>query len=371
MERRVLHFTDSPLYGGAERAILTLMAGTDRTRWDLRLAHHPAAALEPLVAGTDELGVPRWELPRMDPGFEGAARLPGYIAGLRRHRPDIVHLHLSWPLACQYALVGAFIARVPAVVATAQLYVDVKLSARVRWQQRLYTRAVDRYIAVSSNVADELVEGLDWPREKIDVVDNSIDVDAFARSRSPALRAELTNGSEQPVVLTPARLDAQKGQRDLLQAATMLRDVRVVFAGDGPDRAALEALALELRVDDRTTFLGHRGDVVELMAASDLVVLPSWYEGLPLSLLEAMAVGAPIVATKIGGVDELVRHEQDGLLVEPRSPRALADAIERLLRSPDEARTMARSAREHVRAQFDAAVMSRRVAAIYDEVLGG
>ena len=368
---RVLHVTDSVVYGGAERAILTLMAGTDRSRWDLRLAHHPAAAIDPLVAGADALGVPRWEVPRMDPGFEGVARLPGYVAGLRRHRPDIVHLHLSWPLACQYALVGAFIARVPAVVATAQLYVDVTLSRRVWWQQRAYTRAVDRYIAVSRHVEDQLVEGLGWSRDKIEVVHNSIDVDAFTRAPSPSLRAELAGGAEVPIVLVPARLEAQKGQRDLLHAATELRDVRFVFAGDGPDRDALEALARELRVGDRTTFLGHRRDMAELMAVSDLVVLPSWYEGLPLSLLEAMAAGVPIVTTRIGGIDELVRDGEHGLLVEPRAPAALAAAIKRVLDSPALAASLARAARTHVREHFSAEATSRRVGEIYGEVLGG
>jgi len=368
---RVVHFTDSALYGGAERAILTLMAGTDRSQWDLLLAHHPAADIEPLVAGADALDVPRWELPRMDPGFPGLRRLPGYVAGLRRLRPDIVHLHLSWPLACQYALVGAFLARVPAVVATSQLYVDVQLSRRVLVQQRVYTRAVDRYVAVSRDVKEHLVEGLGWPAAKIDVVHNSVDVDAFTRPRSPSLRAELAGEPELAVVLVPARLEAQKGQRDLLHAAVQVPGVRLVFAGDGPDRDELEALARELDVADRATFLGHRRDIAELMAACDLVVLPSWYEGLPLSLLEAMAADVPVVATRIGGVDELVRDGVDGLLVEPRAPAALAAAITRLLDSPDLARTLAQSARCRVRERFSATELSRRVTEIYDEVLGG
>src|SRR5207302_243081 len=121
-------FPDSPQFGGAEQALLTLLAATDRSRWDVELAYHPADEVEPLVAGARALAVPLWTVPRMDPGFEGLRRLPPFAKELRRHAPDVVHLHLTWPLGCQYALLAAALARTPRVVATAQLHVDLRLT---------------------------------------------------------------------------------------------------------------------------------------------------------------------------------------------------------------------------------------------------
>ena len=118
--RRVVHFVDSEVFGGAEQAILTLFEGLDSTRWELVLAHSPSPELAPLVNGARALGVETWAVPRMAPGLEGLRRVPGFTSALRRRRAAVVHLHLTWPLDCQYALIGAVLARVPAVRRFAQ-----------------------------------------------------------------------------------------------------------------------------------------------------------------------------------------------------------------------------------------------------------
>ena len=208
-----------------------------------------------------------------------------------------MHLHLTWPLACQYALAGAVVARVPSVVATLQLYVDVELSRRAMWQQRMLTHAVDRYFAVSQDSRRKLTSNLHWPDRKIEVVHNAV----FARSPMKAppagLREGIVGNRTTPLVLVPARLHEQKGHRYLLQAVVELPDAHFALAGDGPERAALEARARDLGVDARVSFLGYRNDVGALLAVCDLVVLPSLYEGLPVSLLEAMAARKPVIAT--------------------------------------------------------------------------
>jgi glycosyltransferase involved in cell wall biosynthesis len=170
-------------------------------------------------------------------------------------------------------------------------------------------------------------------------------------------------------VLVVARLDPDKGHRHLLAAAAMLPDVRFLLAGEGPERGALEALAGELGVDDRVRFLGHRNDIPQLLAACDVMALPSSFEGLPVSVLEAMASGTAVVASNIGGVDEIVRDNVTGLLVEPGDALALAAAIRRLVDDPAEAARLAEAARTHVAREFSAATMARRVAAVYDDVL--
>src|SRR5687768_12365607 len=117
MTQTVVHFTDSPIFGGSEQAILVLLAGLDRRRWTPHLIHHPDSGLAPLVAGAQELGVQTWAVPRMR-GKSGLRYLPGFVRTLRAIRPAVFHAHLIQPLACTYPRLGAMLARVPAIIAT-------------------------------------------------------------------------------------------------------------------------------------------------------------------------------------------------------------------------------------------------------------
>jgi glycosyltransferase involved in cell wall biosynthesis len=156
---------------------------------------------------------------------------------------------------------------------------------------------------------------------------------------------------------------------DLLEAAALVPHAIFVLAGDGPERPALEAQARSLGIEGRVRFLGHRTDIPQLLAVSDLFVLPSLYEGLPLSVLEAMAAGKPVIATQIGGTSEVVTDGETGLLVKPRDSNALAAAIQRLLTDQDLANRLARSALDRVRHEFSSDVMVRRVSRIYQDLL--
>jgi len=363
-----VHFVDSEEFGGAEQAILTLLEGLDSSRWELELAHHPSAALAPLVDGAHALGVGTWTVPALHPGLTGLRRIPRFVSELRRRRPAIVHFHLTWPLACQYALAGAYIARVPSVVATVQLYVDVDLSRRAMWQQRMLTHAVDRYFAVSHDLRRRLTNELAWPDRKIEVVHNAVFTRGAAEAAPAGLRAELVGDSPAALVLVPARLHEQKGHRYLLEAAAELPGVHFALAGDGPERAGLEAQARHLGLEARVSFLGYRDDVDALLSVCDLVVLPSLYEGLPVSLLEAMAARVPVIATRIGGTDELVTSGRTGLLVEPRDPAALAGAIRSLLDDPARAAQLADRAFHVVQEQFSAEATSGRVNEVYRQL---
>jgi glycosyltransferase involved in cell wall biosynthesis len=201
-------------------------------------------------------------------------------------------------------------------------------------------------------------------------VPNGIEVPPAVRRPDPALRAELVRGRPDYVVLTPARLHEQKGHAYLLAAAARVPEATFVLAGDGPLRPELERLAAERNVADRCVFLGYRSDVSDLLAAADVFVLPSLFEGLPVSVLEAMAAERPVVATAIGGTDEAVTHEVTGLLVPPRDPAALAAAIRRLQADPQLAGRLAAAGRERVQREFSSAATARNVMRIYDEVTG-
>jgi glycosyltransferase involved in cell wall biosynthesis len=300
----------------------------------------------------------------MPDGLQGARRVWPFSRELRARRPDVFHAHLTWPLACKFGLAGAIMARVPAVVATVQLYVEFPLDASIFVQQRLIVAGVGRYIAVSHEVARRLIHKLRWPARKIQVIHNCVPaISPECATHNPIDRAG------RPVVLTVARLDEQKGHHYLLDAAAQVPEAQFVLAGDGPLRASLEAQARSLGVEERVKFLGYRNDIADLLADCDVFVLPSLYEGLPLSILEAMSAGKPVIATHIGGTDEAVIAGETGLLVPPANPTALAAAIRAVLTDRPLAQRLASAGRARVEQEFSAAKMVQQVISVYDELL--
>lgn len=366
--KTVVHFIDSRAFGGTERVVLQLLAGLDRRRWRPVLFHHPEPGLAPVVDRARQLQVEIRSVPRMNT-IHDLAQLSQFVRAVRAERPEIVHAHLTWPLSCKYGLLAAALARTPAVVATAHLCTDLSTTLTLRMQPRFIALAVDRYLAVSEGVARQLREDFRIPAAKVQVVRNGIDLAPFQRPRSAALRDTLTRGFKRPVVLTAARLVKQKGHCHLIDAAVQVPDALFVFAGDGPEREVLETQAHTRGMSERILFLGQRDDIPELLASADLFVLPSLYEGLPLSVMEAMAAGTPVIATAIGGTDELVTPNRTGLLVPPSDPFALAAAIQTLLAAPTLARQLADAAQRQAHRTFAVEQMVQRVVQAYEELL--
>lgn len=371
MIRTVVYFTDTVGFGGAEQALLTLIAGLNRHVWRPVLMYHSSPGITPLLQSASHLGVELWPVPRMPDGLEGARQLPQFIRELQTRRPDIFHAHLTWPLACKFGLVGAIMARVPAIVVTVHLFVEFPLSLSIFVQQRLIAARVGRYLPVSHYVARRLRQTLGLPARKIRVIHNGVDIAQFDRSTHDAARTDLFEKEGRPVVLTAARLDEQKGHRFLLEAATQVPEAQFVLAGDGPLRASLEAQARSLGLEGRVRFLGYRTDIRDLLKCCDVFVLPSLYEGLPLSILEAMSTVKPVIATQIGGIDDAVIPGETGLLVPPGDPVALALAIRSVLADQPWARRLAFAGRARVEQCFSAEKMVQQVTNVYIELLAG
>jgi glycosyltransferase involved in cell wall biosynthesis len=364
MSRRVVFFTDSAGFAGAERALLTLLDGLDKTRWRATLAHHPAPGVAPLVCEARRIGVETWAVPPMPHGAHGLLRVPNFARALRSRRPDVFHAYLTWPLGAKNGLLAALAARIPAVLATVQLYMDVPVTRGMEIQQRLIGAGVHRLLPVSQHNAARLEDLLHWPRRKMLVIRNAVDPAAYERRPDPMLRKSLAG--DRPLVLTAARLDEQKGHRDLLAAAARVPQAVFVLAGEGPDRRALEALTDRLGIADRVRFLGERADVADLLAVCDVFVLPSLYEGLPISVLEAMAAERAVVATAVGGTAEAVVDGVSGLLVPPAHPQTLSAALLRLLRDDGLRNALAAAGRARVLSHFSAHDMVARVTDLYE-----
>ena len=364
MTRRVVHYVDSEVFGGSEEVALHLLGSLDRARWEPVLLYHAHPGIVRFVEGAERLGV-RTRAVRPLPKRRRVAGVPALWRAIRAAHPAILHAHLSWPLACRYGIMAGWLAGVPALVGTAHLYVELQGGRR----PPLTLRPLRRIIAVSDEVRARYAGQLRVPDRKLAVVRNGIPVPRTVRRPDARVRADLVRGRPDFVVLTPARLHEQKGHTYLLAAAARIPDATFVLAGDGPLRAPLEAQARELGISERCLFLGQRTDVQDLLAAADLLVLPSLWEGLPVSVLEGMAAGVPIVATAIAGTDEAVTNESNGLLVPPRDVGALASAIRRVRGDAGLAARLARAGRERVEREFSSDVMARNVTRIYDEIM--
>jgi hypothetical protein len=277
---------------------------------------------------------------------------------------------MSSPVACKWGLAAAVAARVPAVLGTVQVGGYKPPDRSAYWQLRALARGVDRYLAVSRDIVRELVDVLGWPEEKVEVSYNAVDVARVEVTAPPGLREQLGGSESRPLVLTPARLDAQKGHRVLFEAVAQVPDAVFVLVGEGPEREPLEALAAQLGIEERVRFLGRREDVPQLLAVCDVFALPSLYEGSSLAVLEAMAARKPIVSSAIGGTDELIEDGESGLLVPPGDAAALAAALRRLLGDPQLCESLAGRARERVEHDLTRERMAARVTGVYRELLG-
>jgi glycosyltransferase involved in cell wall biosynthesis len=370
MPRTVLFYSDSLEFGGAEGVLVSLLEGLDRRSWSPVLYYHETGGIAPLVCQAQELCIPVRAVEPMPLGLKGARQSRLFANEIRRLKPSVFHANLTWPLSGKYGLVAALLARVPVVLASLHTYVEIPYSAVTVGQLRLIVRLIDRYITVSHDLASRIRRTFGFPGEKIQVIHNGVHAERYApQPVDPKMRLQFAGNLSRPVVLTTARLEKMKGLSYLLEAAVLVPEAMFLLAGEGPLRGELESLAGEFGISDRVVFLGFRQDVGELLASCDFLVLPSLFEGLPLSILEAMAAGKAVVASQTGGNGEAVIHEETGLLVPPGDPERLASAIRRLITEPGLSRRFGDAGRSRLLREFTAGRMVEQYHATYQALL--
>ena len=260
---------------------------------------------------------------------------------LRRVRPEIVHTHKS--KAGVVGRIAAWLAGVPVTLHTFhglvfKGYFSAWKTRLIVLVERLLARRTDVLVAVSALQRDELLADRIAAPSRIRTVPLGVDLDPFLNQRrgDAGFREELGFGASTRLVGIVARLVPIKGVDVFLsaaeQVAAALPDVRFVVIGDGELRGALESLARERKLGGRVRFTGFRNDMARIYGSLDLSVLSSRHEGLPVALLESVASGCYVVATRVGGVPDLLRSERIGLMVAPDNARALAAGIQRVLR---------------------------------------
>jgi glycosyltransferase involved in cell wall biosynthesis len=293
-------------------------------------------------------------------GFREIRRL------VREH--DIIHTHGY--KADIYGYGAARLEGKPTVATCHNWLAGGAMLAAYNFLDRIVLKRFDAVSAVSQTIAERLLS-LGVRRERLTVIPNGIDAHAFAAAASAGRpKAQARN---ELVIGIVARLDLQKGFACLLNAVATLRasfpGVRLLIVGDGPDRARIEELVIRQNLSGVVTLAGQQNDMPGVYAAIDIFVLPSLNEGLPMTLLEAMAASKPIVVTRVGAVPSVITDGETGLLVEPADGAGLTKALAQLLDSPELRRRLGEKARAHVEQYYTAAAMSRKYLAMYRDVL--
>ena len=360
---RVMHVLNTLETGGAEHVVLNVAQHLDRAAFDVHVCS--LAGDGPLAREFQALGVPVHAV-RRRPGVD--LGLPFVLARLiRRERIDLVHTHNAGPW-----LYGGLAAKLAGArlchTEHSNLFPHQRRMLRAeRWLAR-WTEVI---ISDSEKVKRHLVERQGVPAGKIRVVVNGVDTRRFgAEGGAPAQARRLLGlNGDQPVVGTVGRLVPVKDHRTLLAAFRRVAEQhpagRLVIVGDGPLRGDLVRLAGTLGLSDRVRFLGERRDIPQLLRAFDLFVLSSVSEGMPLTVLEAMAAGVPVVATRVGGVPEAVVDRETGWLVPPGDPESMAGAVLALLADPARRAALGRRAQERACGQFDVQQMADAYARAY------
>ena len=282
-----------------------------------------------------------------------------------RERPDIVHAHSS--KAGVLARLAAALSRVPVILFTAHGWAykaEEGLRSRVYlYADRVVARWTTTVVCVSETERREGLAAGTCRRDSTVVIRNGVDAGLFA--------AHTRAAADRPLLVSIGRLKDPKDFRTLLRAVALLRDVPfdAKIVGDGPDRALLETEIDRLGLRDTVELVGERNDVPAILAAADCFVLASTSEGLPLSILEAMAAGLPVVASAVGGVHEVVTDNVTGFLVPPREPEALAAPLAGLLRDPDLRERLGAAARADVKARFSVSRVQEEHLALYRRLL--
>lgn len=363
---RVMHVVYPLRPGGMEHGVVNLVNGLDPARFRSAVCSTKAGgALKERVASA----VPIFELRRRD---GNDPRLVWDLYRLfRRERPDVVHTH-AWGALLE-GLIAARLARVPLVVHGE--HGTLQLRSYQRWLQRLGWSAVDQVLSVSSRLAERIAEETGFPLERIRTIRNGVDLSRFAGLDRARTRAALGVRPGALVAVTVGRLVPVKDHVMLLDAVARLRgscaSITVLIAGDGPLKEQLGRRTAVLGLDAVVRFLGHRSDVETVLAAADVFVLSSASEGLSNTILEAMAAGLPVVATRVGGADELVQDGLTGRLVRPRSPQELAEAMWSILGDAGIRHAMGSAGRARAESEFSLAGMIGRYETMYDEVAAG
>jgi glycosyltransferase involved in cell wall biosynthesis len=362
MSFSTLQIDDRLAWGGGQSQVLHLLKGLKEASHHAELVTRPGSALGKCAA---DIGIKVHEAPmRGDVDLFSALRIAKIV---RSGGFDIVHMHASHPHAL--GLMALTLNRAPKRVVSRMVVFPIK-QGPLGLGRLKYLMKVDGYIAVCGAAKDVLIE-VGVEASKVRIVHSGALAPRMIEGKS--VRAEFGMGPDTKLVGTVGELVEAKGQRHLIEAVPIILkkipSARFMIVGGGELESELRAQAFRLGFAEFFVFTGFRKDVGNCLDAFDLFVLPSIMEGLNNSIVEAMMMEKPVVGTNVGGIPEIVKHGETGLLVPPGDPASLAEAVVELLENPEKAHTLASAGRDFAMNNLTAKKMVEGTIAVYEDIL--
>jgi glycosyltransferase involved in cell wall biosynthesis len=377
VRHNLLYVFDNLEFGGGERVFAQIINRLSGERYKIMVACLPTGAF------IEKIGESEVEVKSVDMRNRFNPRVILQLADLmKREKVDIVHSQGA--RADFFARIAARLARVPIVVSTIAMPAegfDVNPIRKLIYMvfNRFSERFVDRFMVVSDALEKTMIEKHKIEPQRVVKIYNGIETDEYRISNEEVmcgksrLMEEMGLENEVPVIGAIGRLVWQKGFEYFIEAIpNVLKEIpeaMFLIVGEGELKEKLKVKSEKLKVKDSLIFTGFRNDIKEILQSIDVLVMPSLLEGLPMILLEAMAMGKPIIATDIEGIKEVLENVKTGLLVPPKDPKALTDAIVDLLIHRDKAYQMGNKARTVVNEQFSVDTMVEKVEEVYQELL--
>ncbi len=361
---KIFHIITSLGIGGAERMLANLVRTTNQERFEVTVISLLSKKEHGYSIDAQEVKVVYLNTKGILGIFQTFATL---IKMMRKERPDIIHTHLFH--ADMFGRIAARIARVPIVVSTIQ---NVSVGGILRETLLRLTRSMVRWHTAVAHIVERYALRSGIARKgAVSVIYNSVDLSDFSPLAKIASRYKLGIPSDAIVLVSVGRLEKQKGYPYLIKALPLLphNANRVLYIlGEGKERKELQMQINS--IPSKVHMLGSVPNVREYIAVADIFVMPSLWEGFSLALLEAAAMGLPIIATDVGGNGELIENGKSGILVAPKDPRALADAIALVSGHKEKSKKMGKAARQKAVASFSLTAMTQVYEALYEILLG-
>ena len=362
----ILHTESSTGWAGQEMRIIL------EAREMKKLGHHIIIAAQPcsgIIPAIEREGFDKEILSMKKKDF--ITSIIQFVTIISKHNVDIVNTHSSWD-SWIASIAARISSRKPIIIRTRHLSTPVS--------KGLLSRIVYQYlphlvITTGNSIRESLININCFPHDKIVSIPTGVDLDVFCpRPVNNKLCSKFGISKEGKAIGTIAALRSWKGHDYLLEAAKILiekrKDIKFVIAGAGPRYNHLVEKAKSMGITNHVLFLGYRDDIPDILSMLDVVVLPSYAnEGVPQSILQAMAMGKPVVASSAGSIPEVVHNKETGILVEPKNANALAEGIVSMLDNHDFARTVAANARKLIETKYSLRHMVSGIEEIYNDLM--
>jgi glycosyltransferase involved in cell wall biosynthesis len=373
---KILYVIDNLEFGGGERGFLQIIKGLDKDKYTIHTASKPDGEFGKKLV---EMGI------HLEPVNMGNRFNLFTILKLARiiRKESVNIVHSQGARADFFTRLAVKFTRRSNLVSTIQMPVeryDVSILRKkiYRMFDRFSERCVDRFIVVSESLKKTLIDDHRIPLNKVIKIYNGVELDAYKPDvfcqASSEIRKKLRIKNEIFVIGAIGRMVWQKGFEYLIEAASNVikeyPEARFLIVGEGPLKGKLKVKSEKLRVENKVIFTGFQTDIKEILSAIDILVIPSLLEGFPMITLEAMAMAKPIIATNIDGITEQITDGINGILIPPKDPSAMAQAIITLINNREKAKAMGLAARKKVEQEFSVEKMIKDTEKVYLSLVG-